>query len=72
MRVAEQHASRSKSVDVRGERLRVSLQTADPVVQIVNSDHQHIGRPVTGSSGSDAEEAQNPCRQQEMTHLHSG
>ena len=72
MRVAEQHSSRSKSVDVRGERLRVSPQASNPVVQIIDGDHQDIGRPVTGSSGSDAEEAQNPCRQQEMTHLHSG
>ena len=45
MGVAEQHTAPGKAIDVRRAHLRVSPEAADPVVQVVNRDEQHI-RPL--------------------------
>ena len=43
MGIAEQHTAPGKAIDIRRAHLRVSAEAADPVVQIVNRDEQHIG-----------------------------
>jgi hypothetical protein len=41
--MGEQYASRRQPIEVRSQGLRMSLQTADPVIQIVDRNKQHIG-----------------------------
>ena len=42
MRVHEQHAARSQPIHVRRQRLRMALQAADPVVEIIDRDEEHV------------------------------
>ena len=43
MSVGEEDASFGETIDIRGEGLRVASHTADPVVEIINSDEEDVG-----------------------------
>ena len=49
MSVAKQNAAGRQAIDVRRLRLRVSIQAANPVIQIIHRDKQDIG--MIGFSG---------------------
>ncbi len=52
MSIREQHAAHGEPVDIRSQSLRMPIHTADPVIQIVDSDEQNIGLVCgEGSSG---------------------
>lgn len=42
MGVAEEDAALRGSVDVRGLNLRMPIENADPVIEVVDSNEQHV------------------------------
>ena len=51
VRVGEQGPARRQPIDVGGLRLRVPPQRADPVVEVVHGDQQHVGALVLRGRG---------------------
>ena len=43
MGIGKQGAARSKSVDVRGDGVWPALHAANPIVEIIDGDHQDVG-----------------------------
>lgn len=43
MSVGEEDASLSEAIDVRRARLRMTTETADPVIEVVNGDEEDVG-----------------------------
>lgn len=52
--VGERGAAGGEAVEVRGERLRVAVQVADPVVEVVDGDEEHV-RPRRRRTGDERE-----------------
>ena len=44
MRIGEEDPTGRETVDVRREGLRMAVKAADPVVEVVDSDHQDVRR----------------------------
>ena len=42
MRIFKKHALLGEAVDVWGLGVRVTIEAADPVIQVINSDEKHI------------------------------
>ena len=43
MGVGEKHSARGKTIDIRGLRLGVTAQTANPIVEVIYGDQQNVG-----------------------------
>jgi hypothetical protein len=44
MRVRKKRAPRREGIDVRRLRLRVAAEAADPIVQVIDRDEEHVRR----------------------------
>ena len=53
--VAEQHTAFSKTIEVRGESLRISAHAADPVIEIIQGYKKDVGF-LGGERGTESEE----------------
>ncbi len=56
MSIGEQGSSFRQSIDVGSLHLRMSIQTSDPVIQIVDGDEEHIrlGAPTADRTREEA------------------
>ena len=59
--VAKQHAALREPIDIRRTRLRMPLQTTNPIIQVVDGNQQHIG-PFGGASLRRCDQANHHCQ----------
>ena len=72
--VAEQHAARGETVQIRRLRLRMPAEAADPVVEVVERNEEHVGLLLGRGGGRNAAEQRDgrEGREESTEHAESG